>query len=233
MEDSKQQMLTTISSYTGKLLRDHFGKGPESVFVSAGSTYFNIYIRNFLSPIERVLLEQGQEMVVRELRMKMMDKLLPELREFLEETTGQRVRELYYDWGFVKCSGVIFGICDRPFELSDEVDEQYAGRNELDALINQISKETEKQPELTYSFLLNERTLIVIRKGILVRIEEELIRIGHGEILRRVKSNLEKRDLQNSQQFELILHRRVVDSFVDWDFERNKSVIILILQPST
>lgn len=233
MEDSKQQMLTTISSYTGKLLRDHFGKGPESVFVSVGSTYFNIYIRNFLSPIERVLLEQGQEMVVRELRMKMMDKLLPELREFLEENTGQRVRELYYDWGFVKCSGVIFGICERPFEFSDEVDEQYAGRNELDALINQISKETEKQPDLTYSCLLNERTLIVIRKGILVRIEEELIRIGHGEILRRVKSNLEKRDLQNSRQFESILRRRVVDSFVDWDFERNKSVIILILQPNT
>lgn len=233
MEDSKQQMLTTISSYTGKLLRDHFGKGPESVFVSVGSTYFNIYIRNFLSPIERVLLEQGQEMVVRDLRMKMMDRLLPELREFLEETTGQRVRELYYDWGFVKCSGVIFGICERPFEFGDAVDEQYAGRNELDALINQISKETEKLPELTYSCLLNERTLIVIRKGILVRIEEELIRIGHGEILRRVKSNLEKRDLQNSQQFESILHRRVVDSFVDWDFERNKSGIILILQPST
>ncbi|MEH7128397.1 Na-translocating system protein MpsC family protein, partial [Neobacillus drentensis] len=82
------------------------------------------------------------------------------------------------------------------------------------------------------SYLLNERTLVVIRNGILVPIEKELIRLGNFEALRLAKRNLEKRLLHNSGNFESILQTKVNDIFVDWDFYRDKSVIVLILSPT-
>ncbi|ARU63811.1 hypothetical protein CBW65_06205 [Tumebacillus avium] len=225
-------MLTTIGSYVSKLLRDHFGKGPESVFVSMGSAYFNIYIRNFLSPMEKVLLEQEQGDVVLELRQKMLDRLLPELRAYLEIQTGQGINELYYDWDLSNKSGMIFGVSSAPFEQGSAIDENYAGRAELEEVINKISKQAQKLPDQTISCLLNPRTLVVMRSGIMVRIEKEMIRLGHGDLLRNVKRQLEKSYLQSSSQFENILQQQVVDSFVDWHFELDKSVILFVLKPN-
>lgn len=231
MEEAKQQLLTTIGSYVSKLLRDHFGKGPESVFVSLGSTYFTIYIRNFLSPMEKVLLEQDQEMVLLQLRQKIMAKLLPELRTFILLTTGREVAEVYYDWGLHNRSGMIFGLVSKPFEVGDGIDEHYAGKDELNKLIIKFSQSAQKLPDETYSFLLNPRTLVVIRNGILVRIEKELIRQGHNELLRNVKAQLEKGFLHNNERFEAVLKQRVLEVFVDWHFEMDKSVIVFILNP--
>jgi len=228
--DDKQQLLTQISSYVGKLLRDHFGKGPESVYVSLGSTFFTLYIRNFITPMERVLLEQEQEMVVLDLRHQLMKKVLPELCAYIERTTGQTIREMYYDWSLYNRSGLIGGIAETPFPAGDEVDESYPGRDDVHRVINQVSQEVQKRPEETYSCLLNSRTLLILRRGILVRIEQELIRLGHGELLRHVKANLEQSELRDGR-FDSILQQRVIDSFVDWDFTLDKSMIVLILQP--
>ena len=48
---------TELASYIGKLLRDNFGKGPESVFVTIDQSVITIYLRNFISPTEKILIE--------------------------------------------------------------------------------------------------------------------------------------------------------------------------------
>ncbi|WP_454131674.1 Na-translocating system protein MpsC family protein [Kitasatospora aureofaciens] len=81
-----------LSSYIGRVLRDHFGKGPESVFVTLGHTFITCYLRNFLSPMERVLLEQDQIVTnswqTRDLLMK---NLLPEITAYLKIATGVEI----------------------------------------------------------------------------------------------------------------------------------------------
>ncbi len=231
MEDSLKKMQQDISSFTGRLFRDHFGKGPESVYVSMGYTFLVIYLRNFITPSERVLLEQDQEMTILQLRGKLMKSISPELKAYIEILTGIKIREIYYDWGIHNHSGMITCISEEPFTAKEAIEEDYAGKRQIDQEIVDISHQAQKAPEEIYSCEINDRTLVVIRNGILVRIEKELIRLGNDELLKRVKRNLEKSYLHNNSHFETILNKRVIDSFVDWDFELDKSAIVFILNP--
>lgn len=231
MEDNLRKIQQDISSYTGKLFRDHFGKGPETVYVSLGFTFLVIYLRNFITPSEKILLEQDQEMTILQLRGKLMKSISPELKAYIEILTGIKIRELYYDWGFHNHSGMITCISEEPFTSKEAIVEDYVGKKQIDQEIVDISHQAQKAPEEVYSCEINDRTIVVIRNGILVRIEKELIRLGNDELLKRVKRNLEKSYLHNNSHFETILNRRVIDVFVDWDFELDKSAIVFILNP--
>lgn len=48
-----------IASHIGRLLREAFGKGPQSIFVNISRPFIVIYLRNFLSPTEKILLQQN------------------------------------------------------------------------------------------------------------------------------------------------------------------------------
>ena len=229
-----KQVQTELAGYIGRTLRENFGKGPESVFVSYNDSVMTIYLRNFISPSESVLLGQQQEIMIQTTRDLLMQTLIPEFKAYIKILTSMEVNEFYYDWGLHNKSGLFVCIGSTLIE-SDTKSEKtynYHGQESLHREIKRISLQAEKTPEEVHSYLLNERTLVVIRNGILVPIEKELIRLGNFETLRLAKRNLEKRLLHNSGNFEAILQRKVNDIFVDWDFYRDKSVIVLILLPT-
>lgn len=231
MEDTALDLQKEISGYTGRMFRDSFGKGPQSVYTSFGYTFLTIYLRNFLTPSEKVLLEKDQIMTIQQMRDKLMEMIEPELKAYIEIVTGKKVREVYYDWNLHNKSAMITCISEEPFTPKVEINEAYTGKNDVDQEIISISHQAQKAPEEIYSCQLNDRTIVIIRNGILVRIEKELIRLGHQDLLRRVKRSLEKSYLHNNGRFEEILGHRVIDSFVDWDFDLDQSVILLILNP--
>lgn len=221
-----------IASYVGKLFRDHFGKGPESAVVSIGSKYITVYFRNFLTPSERVLLEQDHEMIVDQMRETLLQTMIPEFASYIEIVTGVKPQEFYYDWSLHNKSGMLIAICPEPIPGGQDVNHDYAGKAEMEQEIVNISHQAQKVPEELVSFEINSRTLLFIRSGILVRIEKELIRLGHSELLKSVKRNLEKSYLHNNSSFEGILKKRVVDAFVDWKFDSDSSVIVLVVNPT-
>jgi uncharacterized protein YbcI len=229
-----KQVQTELAGYIGRTLRENFGKGPESVYVSYNHTILTVYLRNFISPTETVLLGQQQEAMIQTTRDLLMQKLIPEFKAYIKILTSMEVNEFYYDWGLHNKSGlfVCIGSTSTGIEINNEKTYNYHGQESLHQEINRISLQAEKKPEEVVSYLLNERTLVVIRNGILVPIEKELIRLGNFEILRIAKRNLEKRLLHSSSNFESILQTKVNDIFVDWDFFRDKSVIVLILSPT-
>jgi uncharacterized protein YbcI len=227
----KKQVQMDLASYIGRTLRENFGKGPESVFVSLNETVLTVYLRNFISPMENVLLEQREEMLVQRARDILMGTLIPEIKAYIHILTGVEVKEFYYDWGLHNNSGVFVCIGSNTAEVDLNVD--YRGKKEVEERVRIISIQAQKEPEEIYSFLLNDRTLVVIRKGIFVPIEKELIMLGNSETLKLAKRNLEKRLLQNNGNFGDILQSKVIDIFVDWDFQLDKSAIVLILSPTT
>lgn len=231
LQNVQLQQQQLISGYVGRLLRDTFGKGPESVYVSTGHTFLCIYLRNFLTPSERILMEQDQEMVIHQLRDKLMESIWPDINAYIGAVTGVKLREMYYDWDLHNRTGMLFGITYEPFPDTIPVQERFHGKDKVDLEVIHISSMAQKAPEEVYSCEINPRTAVVIRNGILVRIEKELVRLGHKDLLRRIKRNLEKTYLHNRSIFESALDKMVVDSFVDWDFELDKSVMVFIMNP--
>ncbi|MCM3568028.1 Na-translocating system protein MpsC family protein [Neobacillus mesonae] len=220
-----------VSSYIGKLLRDNFGKGPESVYVSINNSIITMYLRNFITPMENVLMARDEEKTVMQTRDMLMQSLIPEIKAYVKIVTGLDIKEFYYDWNLHNKSGIFTGICSELFKDEDLHDFTYPGKERIHKEISDVSLHAQKVPDEIVSILLNPRTLIVIRNGILVSIEKELIRLGYRETLKIAKRNLEKTLLHNNHNFESILNTKVLDIFIDWDLQLDRSSIVFILKP--
>ncbi|WP_054707380.1 Na-translocating system protein MpsC family protein [Bacillus sp. JCM 19041] len=223
----KTSIQSDIASYVGKLLRDHFGKGPSSVYVSINKPFVTLHIRGFLAPMERVLIAQQQELKVEEVRDHLMEELIPDLKVTLTSHLGESVKELFYDWSLENSSGMILCVLDNDQAIKGM--QNYEEKEAIHEEVAHVSQLAEKLPIFVDSCFVNERTLLIKREGILVRIEKELIKNGFEEELKLTKKRLEKSLLLESNIHDL-LQADIVDCYVDWDFEADSSYILFTLK---
>ncbi|WP_246188401.1 Na-translocating system protein MpsC family protein [Metabacillus lacus] len=217
-----------LGSYIGKILRDHFGKGPGSVFAAISYPYVTVYIKDFLTPMENKLLDSEQEKYVQKIRDMLMETLIEEIKAYIKLNIDMEISEFYYDWNLSTHTGMFSGIAAGSQKNSSTYLNQLGVHNE----IIEVSIKAEKAPVNVYSCLLNPRTLIVVRSGILTAIEKEIIKIGYPEILTLAKRNLEKGILdEHKNQLQSLLDADFENTFTSWDFDRDKSVFLFILKP--
>jgi uncharacterized protein YbcI len=107
----------------------------------------------------------------------------------------------------------------------------YPGKQAIHDRIIKMSEIAQKGPEKISSYKLSDRTLVIVREGILVAIEKQLISLGFDDTLRISKRPLEKGILRQNDDYDEILNADILDIFVDWDFEKDNSIITLILKP--
>ncbi|MFB5661133.1 DUF2294 domain-containing protein [Alteribacillus sp. HJP-4] len=141
----KTSVQAEIASYTGKLFRDTFGKGPSSVYVSIEDPFITIYLRDFLAPMEQVLIKQNKFMKIEETRDLLMQELIPEIKATLRVTAGINVDNLYYDWSLKNRTGLLLGVIKEDSE--EERNHSYADyshKEEIHKEINKVSNDAEK-----------------------------------------------------------------------------------------
>ena len=219
-----------ISSAIGKLFRDNFGKGPEAIFVSIAKPYITIYLRNFLAPMEKILLKQENELKFQETRDLLMKELTPEIQLIISSQAGVKVDKIYYDWSVENSSGILFTELDSNLDETIEDYLDYPAKEQVHEEISRFTQKAQKSPKQLTSSMLNSRTLISRREDILVLIEKELIQSGFENQLRLSKRKLEK-SLIDKQFLESVLHQEIQDLFVDWDFDNDTGFVIFILKP--
>jgi uncharacterized protein YbcI len=228
----QQEQLKHVSSYTSKLLRKKFGRGPESCHASFGHHFFVLLIRGFISPMEEVLLEQGQRDTVEHSRSLIVDSILPELKGVLEITFRFEIKEFYNDWNFPNNTGVIIGvILNESLEFAKKSDNSaFQERAPFEEEVNRVSRIVEKVPDRLETFLITSKMILVMRTGILIKIEKALVEKGYERILSVTKNELEKRYYHNNGRFNDILSRAVTDIFIDWNFKLDKSLMCFVLK---
>ena len=218
-----------ISGYIGRLLRENFGRGPSNVFCTISSPFVSIYITNFLSPMENTLLTNQQSVYVQKTRDLMMETLEEEIKSYIELNTKDKIKEFYYDWNLDEKSGMFLFVFenDQPYNFK-----MYDNKNLVEKETIEFSMSIQKAPEETQSMLLNERTLIIVRHGILISLEKEFIQLGFQETLKIAKKNLEKKVINlHRNSYETFLNAKITDYFIDWNFDKDKSYTLFILKP--
>lgn len=225
---NKNDYEKTIAGYIGNLLRNNFGKGPKSIYVTIAGKFICIHARNFMSPFEVILQEQDQDQTIDLVRNKLFSYLLPEIKQYIEVITGNSIEEFYYDWSLHNKSVIFVGIAVDPFNHDESINREYKGKKDIEEEIDKLSYYAQKTPENTCSFELKNKTIIIIRTGILIRFEKALIRKGKENLVKSIKREMEKNYLHNSVNYERILGSKVIDGFIDWDFNLDKSVIVII-----
>lgn len=231
MMPEEKTLHAEISSYISTLLRTNFGKGPTSVYVSVKRPYITVHFRGFMAPMEAILMKQNESKRILETRSLMMNDLRQEIKLQFLKIADLDIKDIYADWDLEKKTGMIIAILDEEpseaFEWPDDIDQK-----EFEEKVDLASLKAEKIPEKTESFWLNDRTILVKRTGILVRIEKELIRNGFVEELKVTKRPLERQVMQEVQ-IESVLKRDVSEIFIDWNFDEDISYIALMLEPKS
>ncbi|MEK3696972.1 Na-translocating system protein MpsC family protein [Paenibacillus sp. FSL R10-2199] len=172
------------------------------------------------------MLNKEEEQAFRYTRELLMKSLLPELAAYLKETMAMEVGELFYDWGIHNASGMIVALIKNDAMIIDD----YAGRQEVHAQINEVSRKVQKEPVYTDSWWLGPRILIIKREGILIPLEKELIGLGYENTLKTTKRKMEKRYLEDTTTIAPMLGKELSDIYVDWDFDKDTSVIAYTFQ---
>ncbi|OLS40994.1 DUF2294 domain-containing protein [Bacillus sp. MRMR6] len=215
-----------LSSYISKLLRKKFGRGPQSCHTTICRNYIVTYIRGFLTPMEDVLLQQGQNKYVDHARTVIINHLLDEIKGVIQITLETDVEEYYHDWNFPNNSGILMFVLEREVAppVNSEVDLPRLGSR-----VERISHLVEKVPDRIHTYPISPSIFLIEREGILVPIEKALISRGFQQELKFTKDELEKTYFHREGRFEEIFNKPVRDIFIDWNFKEDKSMMAFIL----
>lgn len=225
---NEKTIRTEIASYISTVLRDHFGKGPTSVFVTVKPPFIAIHLRGFLAPTEKILLKQQEHRRVLETRDLLMNQLASDIKLDLWKIGKLEVKEVYADWNLDDHTGMILAImADKSpaehFEWNSDIEIERVRDK-----VNEASRKAQKTPASTELYWLNNRTLLIERSEIFVEIEKELIRGGFVEELKLVKRPLERRLLLQTG-IAATLKQPISEVFLDWNFVTDKGYTLVLL----
>lgn len=221
-----------LGGYIGRLFRENFGRGPGHVHCTFETPFITAHITDFLSQMEKTLLDNNKAVYVQKTRDFLMESLIKDIIAYVELQAGVQVDKFHYDWNLEARSGMILMVLNDPARNFQIFEACYSNKEAVHEEIEDISMKAQKEPERTLSALLKERQLLVVREGILVSIEKEFINLGFQETLKIAKRKLEKTMINEKKLFfEQQLGAEVTDIFVDWDFETDKGYILLMLKP--
>lgn len=229
MSSPIQQKILDISSLTSKLLRKNFGRGPESCYGYANHQFLIFHIRGFLSPMESILLENGDIDKIDISRNIVMKTILTQLKGILEIEFNQDIKEFYHDWNYHNNTGAIMVEFENKFISINETFLQFDDAHLIDE-VNRLTNLVEKIPEATTVYRISPRVCLVKRDGILVPIEKALIAKGYSDTLIVTKDELEKTYFHRDGHFQHIFQKPVLDIFIDWNFQEDKSMLCFVLK---
>lgn len=226
---TEKTIQTQVGGYISTLMRDHFGKGPTSVYVIIEPPFITVHLRGFLTPTEQILIKQQESRRVMEIRDLLMNDLKADIKLELWKIAEFDVQEVYADWDLDKKTGLIIAVLDqKPTDQKlpwpENVDEKAVYEEIIEA-----SRKAQKTPESTEIYWLTDRTVLIKRSGIFVEIEQELIKGGFIEELKLVKRPLEHRLLAQAK-LDAIFENKILETFVDWNFEGDKGYMVLLLE---
>ncbi len=224
----ERNIQSDISGYISNMLRKHFGKGPTSVYVTFKRPYIVIYFRGFLSPMEKILLEQNEWKRVLETRDLLLNALKPQILSELLRITEVECTELYADWNISLHTGIFIGVMEEKAAVDQVKWAKESDRKTIHQKIEKVNEASRRNPCLIESIWLSDRIFLAKRSDILVGIEKALIAEGYAEVLKMAKRPLE-RNLLAEAGLEKIFQKEILDIFMDWDFDQNVGYIVFIL----
>lgn len=215
-----------IRHYTEQFLLDHFGEKADRIQVTYTPPFLIIHLKGFLLPSEKIFLERGQTEKVLETRDILIQSVKPTLLEEIQQFTEIPLVDLYADWNLHRQTGLLIIKMETgqaSYPLPETVNEEA-----LHEIVLMNSMRSQRKPDEINFYWLSHQVLLVERIGILVDIEEQLLKNGLQEELRLAKLPLERRIL-SLFNLEAHLNRQIEDLFVDWDFSQDRSYMVFIL----
>jgi uncharacterized protein YbcI len=224
MGSATQDELLYLSSKFSKILKSKFGKGPETCYVVFKENRLFIYISNFMTAAEEVLVKNDQVNLANKFRTAVINLIC---KEFLPEAT--KVMDLpfqtfYHDWNYGTNKGII--IIEPRHIQSDASNDISFSEHDLFKLMNQVSAKIHKVPEGYKLVKWNQNVCIVECRGVLLSMDRYLYQQGLTDILVEHSREMKMYYLNRKELFENVFNREIDDLFITWDYEQDKNFIV-------
>lgn len=218
-----------IGGYISTLLRKQFGKGPTSIYVTINRPFILIHFRGFTTPMEKILLKQNEWKRVLETRNILLAELKPTIFQELMAIAGWEIQEFYVDWNLQLETGTFLGVMDEQPQKDHFPWPEDVNPDTLQSKLKAVNAIIQRKPGNTETYWLSDRILLIKWTKILSCIEKALIQEGYSEVLKLIKRPLE-RSLFDQAGLEMVLHREIQETFLDWNFESDVGYAVFVLE---
>ncbi|WP_046228277.1 Na-translocating system protein MpsC family protein [Paenibacillus dauci] len=224
---SQQLHLDPILRQANLLCQSQFGKQPERIHIHFNQQSAVILLQELTDSGDERLPDDPDERYTH-IHILLSQFVFPALQKKIEYTFGHHVSHVFIDWKLEYNTAAIAVTFETLTETFDE--DIYTGKADLHIKVSQITESVQKAPEAVNSFWLSNDILVVLRKGLLINLEKQIIQKGFNSALRVSKRELELGHFLEELPILDLLGRPLRTAYLDWDFEQDFSMLLLILE---
>jgi uncharacterized protein YbcI len=217
--------LVYLSSTFSKLLKRRFGKGPETCTVILKGDRYYVYMRNFITPAEEVLIKQDKLELAINFRSSIINAVTEEYLPEVSKVLGISFDYFFHDWNYDKNTGILL-LDNSQSDHKESID--YSFESNLFALIVNVGSSYYKKPESLKVVKFTQNICAIESKEVLLPLERLVYEKGNVELLLHQAWEIKKGYWRNKGQFEDLFNRLIEDMFMMWDYKNNRNYLVFI-----
>ncbi|WP_428910743.1 Na-translocating system protein MpsC family protein [Niallia sp. Krafla_26] len=225
-----QEDLLAVNSSFSKIIKRGIGKGPENCYTVLNANQLYVYIRNFMTPAEEILMNQKEYNLVMKYRSAVISALSNELLKDASQLLEISFDSMYQDWNFHTNSGVLLLVNNRPHP-DIKLDENF--NRKLFQLIRMVGSQFHKTPSEFKVIKYTENSCAIESKEIMFPLERLLIKKGNEDLLLTHTREIKKGYIQHKRLFEDLFNRSIEDIYMMWDCNQSKHYLIFSFKRPT
>jgi len=225
MNKSTQENLLYLSSTFSKLLKRRFGKGPETCNMMSKGNRLYIYIRNYITPAEEVLLENNEVNLVHNFRSTVINAVIKEFIPEVSKVFGESIDYFFHDWNYHSNTGLIL-LENVPSKDEVKIDRDF--ERTLFHLIDEVGTRYHKRPASLEIVKFTQNICAIETKDVLLPLESLAYEKGNLDMLLHQARGIKSGYLKKKSLFEDLFNRTIEDIFIVWDYQRNRNYLIFV-----
>jgi uncharacterized protein YbcI len=225
-DSTYQEDLLQLSSTLSKLLKRRFGKGPETCFVNFHSNRLIVFVRNYITPSEEVLIKSDKMSLAYNFRSAVMGTVFKEFAQEASSILNVTFDSFYGDWDYDTNTGILLLGNENNDNWSNKATELHINRRLFEQIVK-VGSEVHKAPNRLELIRVNQSIYVVECNGIMLQIEKVLFEKGHFDILQERSREIKKSYVQHKEVFSQIVGRRIDGFYMIWDYKTDRCYVIL------
>jgi uncharacterized protein YbcI len=182
-------------------------------------------MRNFMTPAEEVLINQGQLELAYNFRSAVLHSVT---QEFIPEVTmalGTSFDFVFHDWNYDKNTGILL-LDYAQSNYEEKIDNSF--QNSLFRLIENVGSYYHKKPASLNIVKFTQNICAIESKDVLLPLEKLVYENGNLDTLTQHARNIKDGYWKRKEQFESLFGRLIEDMFIMWDYKNNRNYLVFI-----
>lgn len=219
----EQKLLQQFRIYIDNVLYETYGVLSEQCIIEDTSYGIFIYIKKWLSPIEKTLYIQKEEEMIGDIRQRTVETVFIQMKDWLCKYGDIRIEKFIYDWNIENETMCFLLFSEEETGMKDHL---VLFQQQVVDEILQHTNQYQKKPDYIEVLQPAHDINIVVQYGILLPLEQTLVNKGYKDLVINRQMIMKQYVLQQQKKLESIIQREIQDIFIAWHYELNRCYII-------